>query len=167
MNANTHVKRFTARTSRDALTMVRHAFGEDAVVLSTRPCAEGVEVLAMAPEGMKQLDKISAAAPHGACSADKASAPTPPTPAAPRARACRRSCRGAPKDLRETLAPAAAPQSPQQRSHCHLLRAASAASSRSSTCPPQSRPAWPPCPRPRPMPTRRWERWKRTLKRCP
>jgi flagellar biosynthesis protein FlhF len=43
-----NVKRFTARTSRDALTLVRQAFGEDAVVLSTKPCAEGVEVLAMA-----------------------------------------------------------------------------------------------------------------------
>ena len=43
-----NVKRFTARTSRDALTLVRQAFGDDAVVLSTKPCAEGVEVLAMA-----------------------------------------------------------------------------------------------------------------------
>jgi flagellar biosynthesis protein FlhF len=44
-----NVKRFTARTSREALALVRQAFGEDAVVLSTKPCAEGVEVLAMAP----------------------------------------------------------------------------------------------------------------------
>ncbi len=51
-----NVKRFTARTSREALAMVRHAFGEDAVVLSTRPGADGVEVLAMAPEGMQQLE---------------------------------------------------------------------------------------------------------------
>ena len=106
MSPNTHVKRFTARTSRDALTMVRHAFGEDAVVLSTRPCAEGVEVLAMAPEGMKQLDKISAAAPL-VRAGDKASAPIPPNPAAPRARATGEAA-AAPKDLRETLAPAAA-----------------------------------------------------------
>ena len=28
-------KRFTARNSREALTLVRQAFGEDAVVLST------------------------------------------------------------------------------------------------------------------------------------
>ena len=46
-------KRFTARTSREALTLVRQAFGEDAVVLSTKPCAEGVEVLAMAPEAWR------------------------------------------------------------------------------------------------------------------
>ena len=43
-------KRFTARNSREALTLVRQAFGEDAVVLSTKPCPEGVEVLAMAPD---------------------------------------------------------------------------------------------------------------------
>jgi flagellar biosynthesis protein FlhF len=56
-------KRFTARTSREALTLVRQAFGEDAVVLSTKPCAEGVEVLAMAPEGMAHIEQISATAP--------------------------------------------------------------------------------------------------------
>ena len=33
-----NVKRFTARTSRDALALVRQAFGDDAVVMSTRPC---------------------------------------------------------------------------------------------------------------------------------
>ena len=49
-----NVKRFTGRTSRDALNLVRQSFGDDAVVLSTRPCAEGVEVLAMAPDGMQQ-----------------------------------------------------------------------------------------------------------------
>ena len=48
-----NVRRFTARTSRDALRLVRQAFGDDAVVLSTSPCADGVEVLAMAPEGMR------------------------------------------------------------------------------------------------------------------
>ncbi|MDO9094037.1 MAG: flagellar biosynthesis protein FlhF [Rubrivivax sp.] len=57
-----NVKRFTARTSRDALALVRQAFGDDAVVMSTRPCAEGVEVLAMAPESVQQLERIGAAA---------------------------------------------------------------------------------------------------------
>jgi flagellar biosynthesis protein FlhF len=55
-----NMKRFTARTSREALAMVRQTFGEDAVVMSTRPCAEGVEVLAMAPESVMQLDRIEA-----------------------------------------------------------------------------------------------------------
>jgi flagellar biosynthesis protein FlhF len=57
-----NVKRFTARTSRDALALVRHAFGDGAVVMSTRPCAEGVEVLAMAPESIQQLERVRASA---------------------------------------------------------------------------------------------------------
>jgi len=78
-----NVKRFTARTSRDALTLVRQAFGEDAVVLSTKPCAEGVEVLAMAPESVQQIERLSAAGPIP---------PSPPVAkraAAPRAAAAR------------------------------------------------------------------------------
>ena len=54
-----NVKRFTARTSRDALILVRQALGEDAVVLSTKPSVDGVEVLAMAPEGMRQVERMS------------------------------------------------------------------------------------------------------------
>ena len=54
-----NVKRFTARTSRDALAMVRQALGEDAVVLSTKPCGEGVEVVAMAPESMAQIERMA------------------------------------------------------------------------------------------------------------
>ncbi len=57
-----NLKRFTARTSRDALALVKQAFGDDAVVMSTKPCAEGVEVLAMAPESLQQLERIGAAA---------------------------------------------------------------------------------------------------------
>lgn len=58
-----NVKRFTARTNREAMALVRQAFGDDAVVLSNKPCAEGVEVLAMAPEGMAQIEKVAAQAP--------------------------------------------------------------------------------------------------------
>ncbi len=58
-----NVKRFTARTSRDALSLVRQALGDDAVVLSTKPSAGGVEVLAMAPEGMRQVERMSAEVP--------------------------------------------------------------------------------------------------------
>ncbi len=61
-----NVKRFTARTSREALALVRHSFGEDAVVLSTKPCAEGIEVLALAPESLKQIERFSASAPNSA-----------------------------------------------------------------------------------------------------
>jgi flagellar biosynthesis protein FlhF len=58
-----NVKRFTARTSRDALSLVRQALGDDAVVLSTKPSAGGVEVLAMAPEGMRHVERMSAEVP--------------------------------------------------------------------------------------------------------
>ncbi|HEY6133110.1 MAG TPA: flagellar biosynthesis protein FlhF [Rubrivivax sp.] len=54
-----NVKRFTAKTSRDALTLVREAFGADAIVLSTRPCLDGVEVLAMAPDQVQQFERIA------------------------------------------------------------------------------------------------------------
>ena len=57
-----NVKRFTARTSREAFALVRQEYGEDAVVLSTKPCAEGVEVLAMAPDSVAQLERVSAQA---------------------------------------------------------------------------------------------------------
>jgi len=55
-----NVKRFVAKTSRDALSQVKQALGDDAVVLSTKPCAEGVEVLAMAPESMQQIERLHA-----------------------------------------------------------------------------------------------------------
>ncbi len=68
-----NVKRFTARTSRDALALVRQAFGQDAVVISTRPCPDGVEVLAMAPESVQHFERVAVAA----------SAAPPPRAAAP------------------------------------------------------------------------------------
>jgi len=55
-----NVRRFTARTSREALRQVREALGEDAVVLSTKPAGAGVEVLAMAPESMRQVEQLAA-----------------------------------------------------------------------------------------------------------
>ena len=61
-----NVKRFTARTPREALALVRQAFGPDAVVLSTRPSAEGVEVLAMAPEGLSQIEQVRSSTPIAA-----------------------------------------------------------------------------------------------------
>ncbi len=59
-----NLKRFTARTSREALALVKAAFGDDAVVMSTKPSAEGVEVLAMAPESLQQLERIGHTAEH-------------------------------------------------------------------------------------------------------
>jgi flagellar biosynthesis protein FlhF len=59
-----NVTRFTARTAREAMVLVKQAFGDDAVVLSTRPSASGgVEMLAMGAEGVQQLEKAAAVAP--------------------------------------------------------------------------------------------------------
>src|SRR5687768_16944145 len=77
------LKRFTARTSREALALVKAAYGEDAVVMSTKPCEGGVEVLAMAPESLDQLERVAAATP----APDVVRAPAAPrenAPAAPR-----------------------------------------------------------------------------------
>jgi flagellar biosynthesis protein FlhF len=68
-----NVKRFTARTAREALIGVRQAFGDDAVVLSTKPCPEGIEVVAMAPESLAQFERVAAGAP----AVRSASLPTP------------------------------------------------------------------------------------------
>jgi flagellar biosynthesis protein FlhF len=57
-----NLKRFTARSSREALAMVKAAFGDDAIVMSTRPCEEGVEVLAMAADSVEQLERMGQAA---------------------------------------------------------------------------------------------------------
>jgi flagellar biosynthesis protein FlhF len=62
-----NVKRFTARNTREALRLVREALGDDAVVLSTKPSAGGVEVVAMPPESIGRLEAMSTleAAPSG------------------------------------------------------------------------------------------------------
>ena len=75
-----NIRRFVARTSRDALTLVRQALGVDAVVLSTKPCAEGVEVLALAPESLRQIERLAApAAPLRNADPDSGAARVEPT----------------------------------------------------------------------------------------
>jgi len=54
-----NVKRFTARNSREALRLVREALGDDAIVLSTKPAATGVEVMAMAPDSLGRLEALA------------------------------------------------------------------------------------------------------------
>ncbi|RRS05163.1 flagellar biosynthesis protein FlhF [Aquabacterium soli] len=56
-----NVKRFTGRTSREAMQKVRQVFGDEAVVLSTKPAAEGgVEIMAMGADGMAAIDRLEA-----------------------------------------------------------------------------------------------------------
>src|SRR5690606_23846301 len=52
---------FTGRTSREAMQKVRQVFGDEAVVLSTKPAAEGgVEIMAMGADGMAVIDRLEA-----------------------------------------------------------------------------------------------------------
>ena len=74
-----NVRRFTARTSREALALLRQSLGDDAVVLSTKPCRDGVEVLAMAPEGLQQIERMSRDAPLPEAPRAPAAAPAPVT----------------------------------------------------------------------------------------
>jgi flagellar biosynthesis protein FlhF len=69
-----NVKRFSARSARDALAAVRQALGDDAVVLSTKPCAEGVEILAMAGDSIAQIERVSSQTPKAAA---RSAAPRP------------------------------------------------------------------------------------------
>ncbi|CAN5296570.1 flagellar biosynthesis protein FlhF [soil metagenome] len=73
-----NAKRFTARTSREAMALVRQAFGDDAVVLSNKPCAQGVEVLAMPPEAMGQIEQVAATAPRVSAPSRVQAAPARP-----------------------------------------------------------------------------------------
>ena len=67
-----NVKRFTARNSREALRLVREALGDDAIVLSTKPAATGVEVMAMAPDSLGRLEAMAADQEPAPSSADAA-----------------------------------------------------------------------------------------------
>jgi flagellar biosynthesis protein FlhF len=74
MNAN-NVTRFTARTARDAMNLVKKAFGDDAVVLSTKPSADGgVEMLAMGADGVSHIEKAGKSAPVVRAPAEKSGA---------------------------------------------------------------------------------------------
>ena len=55
--------------------MVRQALGEDAIVLSTKPSGDGVEVLAMAPESMQQIERMATDGAPAAAPAMSSGAP--------------------------------------------------------------------------------------------
>ena len=80
-----NIKRFTARTSREALALVRQALGDDAVVLSTRPKGDGVEVLALPGDGMERIEQAAARSAPGrpALSSSQMPPQGQPAPAAP------------------------------------------------------------------------------------
>ncbi|MDP3227038.1 MAG: flagellar biosynthesis protein FlhF [Acidovorax sp.] len=51
-----NIKRFNAPTSREALAKARMAFGDGTLILSNRPTANGVEVVATAEDTLSSLD---------------------------------------------------------------------------------------------------------------
>ncbi len=52
-----NIQRFLAPTSREALAKARSVFGEGTLILSNRPTAQGVEVMATAEDNLQRLDK--------------------------------------------------------------------------------------------------------------
>ncbi|WPB57750.1 flagellar biosynthesis protein FlhF [Xylophilus sp. GOD-11R] len=57
-----NIRRFTAATAREALAKARAAFGEGTLILSNRPVANGVEVVATAEESLSDLQDGAPAA---------------------------------------------------------------------------------------------------------
>ena len=56
-----NVKKFTAATTRDALRMVRDELGDEAVILSNRKVATGIEIMAMSGEALSDITGSHAA----------------------------------------------------------------------------------------------------------
>jgi flagellar biosynthesis protein FlhF len=99
-----NMTRFTGRTSREAMQKVRDAFGEDAIVLSNKPCPGGVEVLAMPPHGLDAIEQ------HREELQERMAQQPPVQQPQPRARAAQ----GTAPTMREMLAPPAAAQAAER-----------------------------------------------------
>jgi flagellar biosynthesis protein FlhF len=68
-----NVKRFIGRNSREAMQKVKAALGDEAIVLSTKPAAEGgIEILAIGAEGMAAVASMSSSAPSPSRSGEEA-----------------------------------------------------------------------------------------------
>ncbi len=89
-----NVRRFAAPTAREALVLVREALGDDAVVLSTHPVPNGVEVMALAPEGMVEVEKAAAKAGAGRTNPPTLLQAATPVPVRPATLAERIAARG-------------------------------------------------------------------------
>ena len=53
-----NIKRFYAATAREALAKARMTFGDGTLILSNRPTADGVEVVATAEESISSLERV-------------------------------------------------------------------------------------------------------------
>ncbi|MBA4110415.1 MAG: flagellar biosynthesis protein FlhF [Leptothrix sp. (in: Bacteria)] len=79
-----NVKRFIGRTSREAMQKVKLEFGNDAVVLSTKPAPEGgIEVLAMAADSVPSMDSYPPAEREERAPAARSQAAVTPQASAP------------------------------------------------------------------------------------
>ncbi|WP_295851836.1 flagellar biosynthesis protein FlhF [uncultured Xylophilus sp.] len=106
-----NIQRFHAATSREALAKARAAFGEGTLILSNRPTANGVEVVATAEDSLSSLEQGGGLAP----------ALAPAAPSALQARAAAQMDRPLLGGARTPAArpstartPAAAPRNPVQ-----------------------------------------------------
>lgn len=78
------VRRFVGANSREAMRQVRAALGEDALILSNRTTAEGVEILAMADDEHQRLvPEAPVAAPRPAAPIPQPAQPAPAPRQAP------------------------------------------------------------------------------------
>jgi flagellar biosynthesis protein FlhF len=89
-----NIQRFTAPTSREAMAKARMAFGDSAVILSTRSTSEGFEVMAAAEESLASLSGDAAPAPMATRPAAAA-----PTALAARAKATPTATQAAPESV--------------------------------------------------------------------
>ena len=62
-DVRTSARKFVAPTSREALRLARQALGDEAIVLTNRVTAEGVEIVAMVQEDVEGVRASAAAAP--------------------------------------------------------------------------------------------------------
>lgn len=78
-DVRTSARKFVAPTSREALRLARQALGDEAIVLTNRVTAEGVEIVAMVQEDVEGLRASATAAPpaHQPLPAAMAAAPAP------------------------------------------------------------------------------------------
>jgi flagellar biosynthesis protein FlhF len=61
-----NIQRFTAATSREAMALARVAFGDSAVILSSRATDDGFEVMAASEESLAPMAGSAPSAPQGA-----------------------------------------------------------------------------------------------------
>lgn len=81
-DVQTTARRFIATTSREALRLAREALGGEAMVLTNRVLADGVEIVAMAPDEVEQV--LEQAAPEAPVASLAPVAPAlPPAPEMP------------------------------------------------------------------------------------